>query len=100
MTTKKKPRKRRKCPSCGGGFHIGHVVHRVLPSGVVRQTVCKRCITLAIPVLATDAPALCECCSRNLAVVCKGCITSSMQKLSGLNIAAELFRGRTSKVKL
>lgn len=78
---KRRP-KRRPCPSCGLAFQKGARVLRIGPSGACYERVCQRCAALAVPVLASDAPAMCEVCSKNRASICKGCIGDYIEKAS------------------
>lgn len=91
------PRKRRPCPCCGGAFQVGSIVWRLLPEGPARQRVCQRCATLAIPVLATDAPARCEDCGTQLARFCGGCVAKLLAKASGEGVRALVEAARKGK---
>lgn len=68
------------------------MVWRLLPSGPTSQRVCQRCAGRAVPVLATDAPALCQNCDANLARYCAGCIGKVIDAQTGLNIGPALAR--------
>ncbi len=85
------PRKKTKsCPSCGGKFVKGRIVNRVLLAGIVRQRVCQACAKLAVPVLATDAPAHCMSCGTNLARFCHGCVGKALEDVHGKNVVKML----------
>ena len=91
--------KTRACPSCGLGFLKGKYVWRLLGNGPVRQTVCQSCAKLAVPVLASDAQARCEACGDNLAVFCRGCIGSIIERQTGHGIVEALAKDTLARHK-
>ena len=70
-------------------------MYRILAGGTVRQRVCQSCAALAVPVLASDAPARCEHCKSALARFCGGCIAHVITKTTGVDLVRELARSST-----
>jgi hypothetical protein len=85
-------KKRRPCPCCGTSFQTGRIVYRMLPDGPARQRVCQPCASLAVLVLASDTPARCEVCAKQLARFCGGCVATLISKATGKGVA-ELAAG-------
>lgn len=54
---------------------------RLTVDGATRQRVCKACAGLAVPVLATERPNVCECCGKGLARVCVACVARTVQNV-------------------
>ena len=101
MATKKKKAtkggKRRPCPACGMAFQKGRMVLRLVGTTGTRTRVCQTCAALAVPVLASDAQALCENCGTNLARVCKGCVAAVAPGF--INSIGYKKAGRAGKVR-
>ncbi len=85
-------KKRKPCPSCGGMFQRGRIVHRVLLTGLVRQRVCQKCAGLAVPLLASDATSRCLQCGTELAAFCHGCIAKVVDESIGGALASKLVK--------
>ncbi len=92
-------KKRKPCPSCSASFQKGHMVTRLVLGGAQRQRVCQACYGLAVAVLASDAPAICTLCNKNLATMCLGCLDGALKREGQANLLTAVLRtnGRTFK---
>jgi len=91
--------KRRPCPSCGASFQRGKVVMRLVVGTAARVIVCQKCAALATPVLASDAPAVCQMCHSNLAAVCRPCLSSALSRENQANMLIAALRKPGRKFK-
>lgn len=96
MPEKRRGARTRPCPSCGRRFRRGAIVLRILPSGAVRERVCKTCADAAVRVLASDAAARCNQCGTNVAAFCRGCVAKLLNGTPAklVKAAAEVAKRR------